>query len=180
MVQPVNRCNNHSWKADKLEGLVWSEIDRVLSHPEIINTELEKQHNAADRVEVLESELKQVERHLKTIDQEQHQLLQWALKGFPENQVEAKNKRINKTRETLTAKKADLEIQLKSGQDAIISIPKLEHTVELIRQQLKDPDFATKRDFIESMGIKVWLDGENIEITGAIPIEDSCIVTTQS
>ena len=103
--------------------------------------------------------------------------MQWALKGFPENQVEAENKRINKARETLQARKAELEAQIKASQDAVISIPKLEHTVELLRQQLKDPDFATKRDFIESMGIKVWLDGENVEITGFIPMEDAVLCT---
>ena len=52
--------------------------------------------------------------------------------------------------------------------------------IELLHQQLKDPDFATKRDFIESMGIKVWLDGENVEITGFIPTEGGALVTTQS
>ena len=113
-------------------------------------------------------------------DKEQRQLLQWALKGFPENQVEAENKRINKARETLTAQKTELETQLKSSKDAVISIPKLEHTIELLSHELQDSDFAEKRDFIESMGIKVWIDGENVEITGAIPVEDGCIVTTQS
>ena len=50
---------------------------------------------------VLYNKLKQAERQLSTVDHEQRQLLQWALKGFPESQVEAENKRINKARETL-------------------------------------------------------------------------------
>jgi site-specific DNA recombinase len=180
MCAPVERCRNKDWNAQNLESIVWSELEGVLRNPEIIIAELEKQRNDVDRLGVLETELKQVEHQLKATDQEQRQLLQWALKGFPENQVEAENKRINKARETLTAQKTELETQLKSSKDAVISIPKLEHTIELLRQQLKDPDFAAKRDFIESMGIKVWLNGENVEITGTIPTEDSCIVTTQS
>ncbi len=180
MCAPGERCHNRGWSAIQLESMVWAEIERVLSHPEIIITELEKQRHDADRVGVLETELNQVERELKAADREQHQLLQWALKGFPESQVETENKRINKARETLQGREVELEAQIKASQDAVISIPKLEHTVELLRQQLKDPDFATKRDFIESMGIKVWLDGENVEITGFIPIEDGCIVHTQS
>ena len=87
---------------------------------------------------MLESELKQVERQLKAVDREQHQLLQWALKGFPENQVEAENRRINKARETLQGtQEQSLEAQIKASQDAVISIPKLEHAVELLRQHLK-------------------------------------------
>jgi hypothetical protein len=92
----------------------------------------------------------------------------------------AENKRINKARETLQGHQVELETQIRASRDAIISIPKLEHTVELLSQQLKDPDYTTKRDFIESMEIKVWLDGENVEITGFMPMEEDAIVHTQS
>jgi site-specific DNA recombinase len=180
ITNPVDRCQNKGWSAKRLEALVWAELERVLSHPEIIITELEKQRQDADRAGVLETELKEAERQLKAADREQQQLLQWALKGFPESQVEVENRRINKAREALQARKAELEAQLKASQDAVISIPKLEHTVELLRQQLKDPDFATKRDFIEGMGVKVWLDDESVEITGFIPTEEVAIVHTQS
>jgi len=37
------------------------------------------------------------------VEREQHQLLPWALKGFPEGQVEAENRRLNKAKETLKA-----------------------------------------------------------------------------
>ena len=180
MVTTVNRCQNHGWNAAKLESMVWTEIERVLSHPETIITELEKQRHDVDRAGVLETELKQAERQLMAVDHEQRQLLQWALKGFPESQVEAENKRINKARETLQGQKVELEAQIKGSQDVIISVLKLQYTVELLRQQLKDPDYTTKRDFIESMGIKVWLDGENVEITGFVPMEEGAIVHTQS
>lgn len=118
-----------------------------------------------------------MERQLKALDRDQEQLLQWAIKGFPEETVLAENKKLNARRESLKAHKAELEAQIKASQDAVISLPKLEHTVELLRQQLKDPDFATKRDFIEGMGITVWLDGENVEITGFIPTEDIVTAT---
>jgi len=53
----------------------------------------------------------------------------------------------------LQRQKAELEAQIRASEDSVVSIPKLEHIIELLRQQLKDPDFATKRDFIESLGI---------------------------
>ncbi len=159
---------------------MWAELENVLSHPEIVIHELETRRHDADRAGVLETELKQVERQLKAVDKDQVQLLEWALKGFPEETVLAENKKLNARRETLKANKAELETQLRTSQGAAISLPKLEHTVELLRNQLKDPDFATKRDFIEGMGIKVGLDGENVEITGFIPTEEVAIVHTQS
>ena len=163
MWAPVERCQNKGWSANKLEGMVWAKLEEYLSKPELIIDEIEKQRQDADNLGIFESELQQIEKQLKAADHEQRQLLQWALKGFPEGQVEDENRRINKTRETLQRQKAELEAQIKASEDAIVNIPKLEHTIELLQQQLKDPDFAMKRDFIESMGITVWLDGESVK-----------------
>jgi len=38
----AERCHNKSWGADKLEALVWEQIEHILSNPDIIITELEK------------------------------------------------------------------------------------------------------------------------------------------
>jgi site-specific DNA recombinase len=180
MVQPVNRCDNRSWKADNLETLVWEQIQRVLEKPELVITELEKQRQDADRAGVLETELKQAERQLKALDREQAQLLQWAIKGFPEETVLAENKKINTRRESLKAHKAELEAQIKASQDAAISLPKLERFVELMREKLTTLDYETKRLALDMLNIKVWLDGHNVEITGTLPITDDVIVTMQS
>jgi len=177
---PVNRCHNRSWQADKLESMVWTEIERVLDNPELIIKEIEKQRQDANELGVLEAELEQVERQLKALDRDQAQLLQWALKGFPEDQVIAENKKLNARRERLKAQRAELETQIKASQEARISLPKLEHFVELIHQKLTTLDFETKRQVLDMLGIKVWLDGDNVEITGVLPTEEDAIVTTQS
>jgi site-specific DNA recombinase len=180
MYSPVNRCPNKSWGADKIEELVWVQIEHVLENPELIIAEVEKQRQEANQLGVLETELQQLERQLKAIDREQSQLLQWALKGFPEDQVVAENKRLNAARENLQAQKTELETQIKASQEATVSLPNLERTVELLRRQIKSLDFETKREFVDSLGIKVWLDGGSVEITGVIPVMDDGIVTTQS
>ena len=180
MVEPINRCSNRSWKAANLEDLVWQNIERVLDKPELIIAEIEKQRQDASQLGIFEAELQQVERQLKALDREQEQLLQWALKGFPENQVIAENKRLNAGRTALQARKAELEAQIKASQDAATSLPKLERFVELVRQKLTTLDFEAKRQALDMLGIKVWLDGHNVEITGVMPIGDDVIVTTQS
>jgi hypothetical protein len=118
-----------------------------------------------------------VECQLKAADREQHQLLQWALKGFPADQVEAENKRINKAKEMLTIQKAQLEMQLKASRDSIINMPNLEHFLEDIQKRLPDLDFNGKRLALDMLGITVYLDGENIDISGTI---DTGIVTALS
>ena len=176
----VNRCHNKSLAADTLEALVWAQIERVLDNPELIITELGKQRQDANQLGVLEAELQQVERQLKALDREQGQLLQWALKGFPEEMVVAENKRINQKRTGLQAQMAELETQIKASQEVAISLPNLERFVGLMREKLSALDFGTKRMVIDMLGIKVWLDGDYVEVTGVIPVEDAAIVTTQS
>jgi len=133
-----------------------------------------------DQLGMCETQLQDIERQLKVVDREQHQFLQWALKGFPENQVEAENRRLNKARETLKDQKAELETQIKAGQDAVINIPKLESFIERMQSRISALYFEGKRRVLDMLNIKVWLDGENVEITGVLPTEDVSIVHTQS
>ena len=180
MYAPVNLCDNKSWTADTLEALVWAQIERVLDNPELIIAEMENQRQDANQLGVLEAELEQVERQLRALDREQEQLLQWALKGFPEKTIVAENKRINDNRLNLQAQQVELETQIKASQEAAISLPKLERFVKVMREKLSALDFQTKRMALDMLGIKVWLDGHNVEITGVLPVEDDAIVTTHS
>jgi site-specific DNA recombinase len=180
MYSPVDLCQNKQWSAKKLESLVWAKLEEYLSKPELIIRELEKQRQDAGELGIFETQLQDVERQLKAVDREQHQLLQWALKGFPESQVEAENRRLNQSRETLMAQKAELETQIKASRDAAISIPKLESFIERMQSRIGTLDFEGKRQVLDMLNIAIWLDGETIEITGVLPVTDDVIVHTQS
>jgi site-specific DNA recombinase len=180
MYSPVERCRNKGWSANKLEAMVWAKLEEYISRPELIVSELEKQRQDANQLGVFETELERVEHQLKELDREQKRLGQWDLKGFPEEMVVAENKRINLNRATLQAQKAELETQIKASQDAVITIPKLESFIERMQGRIAGLDFEGKRQVLDMLGIKVWLDGENVEITGVLPIADDVIVHTQS
>ncbi|MFC1943615.1 hypothetical protein ACFLWO_03445 [Chloroflexota bacterium] len=117
---------------------------------------------------------------MKALDSQQRQLLQWALKGFPEEQVVAENKRINKERSSLESRKAELEILIQESHEATATIPKMEEYIRLVQERLTTLDFDMKRLALDMLNIKVWLDGEAIEITGTIPVEDADVVTKSS
>ncbi|MFC2022038.1 recombinase family protein [Chloroflexota bacterium] len=172
---PLERCHNKGWSAKNLEGMVWGELEHYLSDHDLIKNELEKQRHDANQLGVFKTELQQTERQFKALDREQHQLLQWALKDFPAAQVESENKRLNKTKETLKAQKADLEAQLKASQDAVINVPQLEGFIRDIQDKLTDLDFEGKRLALDMLGITVWLDGENVEVTGVIKPEKQVV-----
>jgi hypothetical protein len=57
---------------------------------------------------------------------------------------------------------------------------KAEHCIELIQNRLSTLSFERRRQALDMLGIKVWVDGESVEITGGIPVEDDIIATTHS
>jgi site-specific DNA recombinase len=173
-------CTNRSWSADKLEKIVWDQVEKLLANPEIIIHEVERKRQSSVRLEPLEIELKQIEKRLKALQREQEQLLQWALKGFPEETVLSENKRINSRRETLLERQEDLEKQIEASRNAQIDLEKLTQFVEVVQNNLKEADKETKRLALDALDLKLWVDGENLEITGSIPLEESVIVTERS
>ena len=166
--------------ADKLESLVWTQIECVLDDPGLIIGEIERQRKDANSLGILETEQRHIERQLKAVDRDQAQLLEWAIKGFPEDLVEAQNNKLNARRGSLKAQKQELEQRIKASQEAAITMPKLKQFVELIRERLANLDFETKRMAIEALDIKVWIDGQNVEFTGVIPITDTVLATPQT
>jgi len=49
---------------------------------------------------------------------------------------------------------------------------------ELVSSNLAELSFENKKLTFESLGVKAWLDKEEITIEGAIPITDSVIVSS--
>jgi site-specific DNA recombinase len=176
---PLERCGNKRWSADKLEGIVWAKLQECLSKPELVFNELKKQRQDADRLGAFQTQMQSVERQLKAVDREQQQLLRWAMKGFPEDQVNAENHRLNKAREALMAQQAELGTQIKSSHSATIGLPQLETFIRLVQAKIGELDFDAKREVLNMLGVTVWLDGENVEITGVVPVSEEAIPPTR-
>lgn len=81
MVSPI-RCDNHNLNAEKIEALIWEEVEKLLTDPHLILCELEKRKRENQQENTVEEELNDVHKALLALDKEQQQLLQWALKGF--------------------------------------------------------------------------------------------------
>jgi site-specific DNA recombinase len=167
---PLGRCSNKGWSADKLERIVWDKLKEFMSQPELILSELGKQRQNADRLGTLETEKLQVERQLKGVERQQQQLLRWALKDFPEDQVVAENRKLNKAKEDLIAQKAKIETQFLASREAVVSVPKLQSLVELVQVRMGELDYESKREVLNMLDVTVRLDGQNVEITGVIPV----------
>ncbi|GAI86655.1 unnamed protein product, partial [marine sediment metagenome] len=169
IVSPT-RCQNRRWNANRLEKLVWEQIESLLTKPEVVLAGLKTRIDDTNEVNHLDQEVGQVNRRLEALDKEQEQLLQWALKGFPEETVIAENKRINGQRAILEQRKGELETRIEQAKQTEANMESIERFCDLVRQNLGDFTFEDKRLALEALQIRVRLDGNNINIEGAIPI----------
>jgi len=160
-----NTCDNKNFNADKVEAIIWEEIENVLAKPEIILESLGQQTGNEDK---LIQELKEIKSRLTELDKEQLQLLQWALKGFPENTVIADNNRINTTRGRLKVRETELTNLIEQNKQAREDITGVKNTLELIKSNTKNPTFEVKRQALEWLRIKVWVDGTQLSISGVV------------
>jgi len=173
------KCDNKGYQADYLESLVWQQIEVLLTQPEVVLAGLKTRMDGANEASHLEQELAEFSRRLKALDKEQQQLLQWALKGFPEETVVAENKRINRQRTELKERRAELEIRVHQAKQAEIHIEGIEKFCELVRQNLGDFTFDDKRLALEALQIEVWVEGQKVTIKGAIPVVEGDIESTR-
>jgi len=176
IVSPT-RCQNRRWNANRLEELVWQQIEMLLTQPEVVLAGLKTRMDDLNEVSHLERELAEVSRRVKALDKEQQQLLQWALKGFPEETVVAENKRINEQRDVLKQRKVELETRIEQAKRTEVAMERIEQFCELVRQNLGDFTFDDKRLALEALQLKVWVDGNNVNIEGAIPAGEEDIVS---
>lgn len=172
MVSPI-KCRNRRWNANRLEESVWQKIEALLNRPGIVLRLKEKANDAIEVSPRLEQELVQVSKRLKALDREQEQLLQWALKGFPEETVVAENKRINEQRDVLKQRRIELETRIEQARQIDVNFESIEQFCEQWRQNLGEFTFEDKRLALEALQLKVWVDGDDEPIMeGAIPIPE--------
>jgi DNA repair exonuclease SbcCD ATPase subunit len=157
--------------------LVWQQIEALLTQPEVVLAGLKTRVDNAKEASHLEGELAEVNKRLKALDKEHQQLLQWALKGFPEETVVAENKRLNEQRAILEQRKSELETRIEQAKETEVDMECIERFCELVRQNLRDFTFDDKRLALEALSIKVFVDGNSINIEGAIPIAGDDIVS---
>jgi len=178
-ISSPTRCSNRIWSAKNLEAMVWEQVESVLSSPETVLSGIRAIEDDAMQENFLEQELRQTNSRLKGLDKEQEQLLQWALKGFPEETVVAENKRINHHRVELTQRRAELENHIETAKQATVNIQGVKESCKLVGENLTELSLENKRLALEALNIKIWIDGENVKLEGAIPITEGVIATTQ-
>ncbi|MFC1870860.1 recombinase family protein [Chloroflexota bacterium] len=180
LVSPI-KCKNRRWNADYLESQVWNAIRKLLLNPELVATEAKRLQEESKQPNSFQRELANVQTRLKELDAEQYNLLQLAQKGFPDTMVEQENKKINDLRASLQQWKAEMESKKEKAVVAAKCLGGVERFCKLATRNLDELTYDDKRLALEAMAIKVWIEGDNVTVDGAIPVfEEGTLVSMTS
>ena len=174
----AKHCDNPSWKAEKLEHIVWQEVFNVLSEPQAVLAGLRAIRE--DDANILNQELSEIEGRLKDLDDDQYNLLDQSLRGFPPEMIERENEKVNTSRNELAKRKAELETRIQLAKQAEADIGNIKRACEIVKGNLKELNFETRRKALEALDIKVWIDGGRVTIEGTIPVAYGAVASIPS
>ncbi len=157
--------------------MVWGKVEHLLSRPEVILTELERQQRKGTHKAHHEAELERVEAQLRHVEKAKDRVWKAHELTGDEQKFKQEIAAVVKRTEGLSRRMLDLQTQIEASQQAEVNWHTAMRFCELARSNLASFTFENKRMALEALGIKVWLDGKSVIIEGAIPEVDSSVVS---
>jgi len=179
IVSPI-RCANRTYLADYLEDIVWQQVVKILSQPELVLAELQRKEQEAKANSFLESDLERVK--IQLANREKQKTRVW--RAFELTGDEETFRRdiamLDREIKSLEKEVSHLEERIKDIEQSRTSVTDIKRACELIKGNLGVLSFEDKRLALEALQIKVWIDGIFVTIEGVIPIPQGQIVPMPS
>lgn len=173
------RCTSKTINARQLDKAVWTEVAEALENPKTILAGLQQLKDGTNQEGFLAEDLDRIAKRIKTLDTEQEQLLQWALKGFPEETVIKENEKINRERAKLQKGIQETEKKLEQARESHIDLEKVEEFCKIASQNLLGFGYTEKKLALETFKIRVWIDVNTPKLEGVLPVPSEVCAMSQ-
>ena len=98
--------------------------------------------------------------------------------GLPEDSFKRQLDELNREKIDLDRQREELLSRITNATQVDASIEGIENFCALARQNLASFGYAEKRLALDALSIKVWVDGNDLTIEGAIPDIDCAVLST--
>jgi site-specific DNA recombinase len=165
-------CDNKQYATTRLEDLVWAEVEKVLSQPEIIISELDRAREGHAE-KVLEKELDRINAVLDNRNKQKDRI--WKAFAITGDEVKFKKEisEIDKEIKELEIQKSDTEKRIAANEELVLNAESIDKACAALSKKIRSLDFNDKKLAIQALQIRVLVDGDSITINGAIPIDVS-------
>ena len=172
-------CREHSMiRAERLEGLVWSEVKKALENPELIVAGIESLDAGADGG--LAEETARAERDLQKVQFEEDRAIRLFVSGkITEVQLDHQRRFITERLEGLREKLSDYRARESAQVEQQELAERVVEWAERMGDGLDDLPDAERREVLQLFLDGVTIDRENnVNLTLAIPTEDLASIET--
>jgi site-specific DNA recombinase len=163
------KCGQKSINAGVIEPFVWSEISRILTQPEIVLAEIEKQK--ASRPVTLEADQILIENNIANARTEEQRYLRQYGKGLiDEIELKVEILRVKRYREQQEAKLAEIEDLVKAYEQVSVNYQQYSQVLKTIARNLQNAGHDIQQLTLEALNISITLHPDRtITINGAVP-----------
>ena len=165
-------------RAERLEGLVWGEVKRVLDNPDLIVAGIEALDSREDGG--LAEEIDTAERDLQKVQLEEERVIRLFVSGkITEDQMDHQRRYITERLETLRARLDDYRDRETAENEKRLAMEHVVQWVSRIGDGLDDLPDEGRREVLRLLLDGVTIDGENnVNLTLAIPTEEFVSIET--
>ena len=165
-------------RAERLEGLVWSEVKRLLENPDLIVAGIEALDNREGGG--LAEEVAAAERDLQKVQQEEERVIRLYVSGkITEEQMDHQRKYITERLETLRARLDDYRDRESAETEKLLIMENLVQWAGEFGEGLDDLPDEKRREVLRLLLDGVTIDGQNnLNLTLAIPTEEFVSIGT--
>ena len=168
-VTPV-KCNNRQYNAKKIEELVWAQIEEVLRNPELILAELERREQEQES-SIWQRDLERLINQLANRKKQKDRVWTAFRITGDEDTFRRDIAILDREIQQAEAEIARLEERIESNKQFTLNADNLKQACEVVVSNLKTLSFEEKRLALQALQVRVSIDGDNINIHGAIPLQ---------
>jgi site-specific DNA recombinase len=179
-IQSPLPCGNKQYSARLVEGMVWSKIEALLAQPDLVLTELQSRQQELRDASHWDRDLDRINTQLANRDKQKQRVWKAFEITGDEDSFRRDIAQVTQETKTLEEEKLHLTKQIEGARQTHLDEEAIEKLCQTVMSNLKTLTFEDRRMVLDALQIKVWVDGDNLTITGSIPIEEGAIASMPS
>ncbi|NQT47549.1 MAG: recombinase family protein, partial [Chloroflexi bacterium] len=171
------KCRNRNFRVDYLDGVVWEKVEGLLANPELVLIELMRTQDHSEDGGALQIKLDRVKVQLANREKQRTRVWKAYQITGDEETFRRSIAQLEKEIDGLKREQLQLQSAVEASRQSKPDILDVKKACDLVRQNVKSLSFNDKRLALEALQVRVWTDGDKVEIEGAIPITDLSIAS---
>jgi len=162
------KCDNRQYSTNKLEPIVWVEVEKLLKQPELVFAELQRRQDE-EETSIQQQELDSIAAQLKNREREKNHIHRAFYLTGDESTFKAAIAENTNSIEQLEKELVKCQERIENNKQFILNGDSLREACELVTSNLKTLDCSEKRLALQALQISVTIKDESIQIRGAVP-----------